>query len=139
MKKIATAVMVLFVGMTFAQEPGKTKERKTPEERAQHKTDKMEEHLGLTADQKEMIYDINLEAAKKHVAKREMAKEERKAKHEEMKAEREKIEAAILDVLDDDQDAKFLQMKEERKAKHEERKAKKKACRKECSKNKTEE
>ncbi len=131
MKIIATVAMVLFVGMTFAQEPTKTKERKTAEERAQHKTDKLEEHLGLDAAQKEKIYAINLEAAKQRDAKREMMKEDRKAKREEFKAEHAKIEAAIKEVLTDEQDAKYDQLKEERKAKHMEKKKARKEQRKE--------
>ena len=55
------AALLFSVSSTFSQQDnGEKKQRKTPEERAQKRADKMKEKLSLTDDQHKQVYDIML-------------------------------------------------------------------------------
>ena len=100
-----TMVFIICLGVipTFGQDnpplgkcPAERKEMKdmTPEERAEERTKRMTEELGLTEDQAKEIYKINLEHAKKMdelMAERKQLHDKFKAEHEEMKASVDKV------------------------------------------------
>jgi len=74
MKRVIIALLLLagINSVVFAQEQEQSsapqmsmRQMKTPEQRAQMLTNRMEKQLNLTADQKKSVYDINLVAAQK--------------------------------------------------------------------------
>lgn len=93
MRKILFLAIVLLIGTSFiatAQSRRGKELKKTPEEAAQKKTDKMVEVMGLSATMKDKVYDINLKAAKDlHAVKDEI--KEKYPKKETRKANKEKI------------------------------------------------
>ncbi|MBS1688044.1 MAG: hypothetical protein JSS96_04920 [Bacteroidetes bacterium] len=113
MKRIMIAV--LLIGsvnvIAFAQDQEQTpspqmsaRQMKSPEQRAQMLTNKMEKELNLTSDQKKTVYDINLSAAQKMTDA--MQNRDRGA----MKNIKEERDAAMEKVLDAGQLQKYQQM-----------------------------
>jgi periplasmic protein CpxP/Spy len=89
---------VLVSAVVRAQDKG---DKKTAEERAKAKTERMAEELSLTGDQKSKVLALNIEAAKKHEEIKgnaslsdEQKKEQLQASHKEMKA---KVDALLTD------------------------------------------
>ncbi|HMT11051.1 MAG TPA: hypothetical protein PKA39_05455 [Ignavibacteria bacterium] len=97
---------------------GQEKFKKTPEERAQHKTDKMTKHLSLTDDQQKQVYDILYNQATQMDALRgnqEMTKEARK---EQKKAIWSDTDSKLSGVFNTEQIEKWNKFKEKKKQKH---------------------
>lgn len=91
MKKIIVAVVMtaLFTLPAIAQQQ---KAHHTPEEKATKMTEKMAENLDLTDDQKEAVYNANLEMAR--------------TMEEDRKAARKSREAQLKEILSEEQYAK---------------------------------
>lgn len=105
---------------------GQEKFKKTPEERAQHKTDKMTKHLSLTDDQQKQVYDILYSQATQVDALRgnqEMTKEARK---EQMKSIWKDTDSKLSGVFNTEQIEKWNKFKENKKQKHMQKKNRKK-------------
>ncbi|MBN3581423.1 DUF4890 domain-containing protein [Algoriphagus aestuarii] len=119
MKNLTIAMLlVLLTGITAMAQDTKTKERPTPEERAQKQTEMMAKQLELSEDQKAQILAINLENAKKREGEMEARKAEMDARREEMKALREEMKSqdeAIKEVLTEEQRAKWEEIKQSQK------------------------
>jgi protein CpxP len=115
---IAAIFTMTYVG-AFAQrgqdsrKGGQQKEMQTPEQRAEKMTTKMTEELGLSEDQKQKIYQINLENAQKRQAQREVMQEEQKAKRAAMQAQNKVQNEQIEAVLTPDQKTKWEEVKKE--------------------------
>jgi Spy/CpxP family protein refolding chaperone len=92
---------------------GQQKESMTPEQRAEKITTKMTEELGLSEDQKQKIYQVNLENAKKRDANRATMEEERKAKRTEMQAQNQAQNEQIEAILTPEQKTKWEEVKKE--------------------------
>lgn len=108
-------LLVLMASATAFAQDVKTKERPTPEQRAQKQTEMMAKQLELSEAQQTEILAINLENAKKREAEMEARKAEMDARREEMKARREEMKAqeeAIKQVLTEEQRAKWEELKE---------------------------
>ena len=86
---------------------------KTPEERAKHQTEKMKTELGLTADQEQKVYNINLGIDQKNegVKTSTMTEEE---KRKGLKYNNEARETMLKEVLTADQFTKFQALKQEK-------------------------
>jgi hypothetical protein len=98
----------------------KPKGPKPAEERARKYTDKLTEKLGLSADQKNQVYDINLAAAKQVDglrANNQPGKVDRPENVQKRKAIEEERDSKIVALLSDEQKTKYNQYKEEKKAK----------------------
>jgi Spy/CpxP family protein refolding chaperone len=109
MKKLTIAMLLVFMtGITAFAQNTKTKERPTPEERAQKQTEMMAKQLELTEAQKIEILAINMENAKKREVEMEARKAEMEARRVEMKAQDE----AIKQVLTEEQRTKWVELKE---------------------------
>lgn len=109
MKKLMfAAVMIMGLStMALAQtKEGNNRVKRTPEERAQMQTDKMEKKLSLSAEQKGRIYAINLERAKQ-------MDENRAERRSAMK----KNDASIEAVLNADQKKAYADWKAEKREK----------------------
>ena len=105
---------------------GQEKFKKTPEERAQHKTDKITKHLSLTDDQQKQVYDILYNQATQMDALRgnqEMTKEARK---EQKKAIWSDTDSKLSGVFNTEQIEKWNKFKEKKKQKHMNKKSSKK-------------
>lgn len=111
---IAALFTMTFAG-AFAQrgQGSQQKEPMTPEQRAEKMTMKMTEELGLSEDQKQKIYQINLENAEKRQVQREAMEEERKAKREEMQAQTKAQNEQIVAILTPEQKTKWEEVKKE--------------------------
>ncbi|MDX2301950.1 MAG: DUF4890 domain-containing protein [Microscillaceae bacterium] len=104
-------IFTAFTSLIFAQE----RTPKTPEERAEIITGKMEEKLGLSADQKTQIYQINLESAQKTDELRSQVKNQEIGREEfmaEMKTLEQDRDAKIEALLTEAQKPKYEEMKE---------------------------
>ncbi|NBR15418.1 MAG: hypothetical protein EBU01_12715, partial [Crocinitomicaceae bacterium] len=86
---------------------------KTPEERAKHQTEKMKNELGLTADQEQKVYTINLGIDQKNegVKTSTMTEEEKK---KSLKYNNQARETMLKEVLTADQFTKFQALKKEK-------------------------
>lgn len=126
MKKIGL-VIALFAGVTFGntllaqdvcKKDRKEMEKKTPEERAAHKTAKMTKELSLTEEQVAQVEDINLDLA----VQMEALHKEIKALREKGKLLREEHKKELKTVLTDEQELILEQKMEEKRKKREEHK-----------------
>jgi protein CpxP len=118
MKKLMFTTLLFFtIGtMAFAQQKADHKKKhKTPEEKAQHLTDKLDKQLTLTPDQKSKIYTISLDGIKE--AKSTHVKGE-KADPSVKKAEMEKTDSQISAVLNSKQRKAYQEWKVEQIKKH---------------------
>lgn len=130
MKKLLFIVAFAVLGFTasYAQRPEKTERiqktervKLSAEERAEKSATALETKLGLSADQKAKIKQLELDRIKKHDGARKKDEATMKAKFEErkaaMKAHQDKIDA----VLTADQKTKLAASREEMKEKMKER------------------
>lgn len=129
MKKLLmiAALFTLTIAGAFAQrgqggsKEGQPKESLTPEQRADKMTNRMTEELGLSEDQKQKIYKINLDNAQKREAQRAAMEEDRKAKRAEMQAQNQVQNEQIEAVLTPDQKTKWQEVKKENRKEIQER------------------
>lgn len=118
---ILLAAILLSISNTYSQQDnGEKKQRKTPEERAQKRADKMKEKLSLTEDQHKQVYDIMLSQANEMKTVWESTKndQDKTARKEKMKAIRESGKIQINSVLNADQQKLWETHKKEMKEKH---------------------
>lgn len=117
MKKLMMSLgfAALIAGSAAAQAP----ERKvrTPEERAQHQTDRMTKDLGLSAEQTEKVKAINLKYADQVDDMRGEAKDQKDAQREAMKGMRDQRNADLKAVLTPEQYDKMVKEQEAMQAK----------------------
>ena len=117
MRTIILSLCLLTVSVfSFGQE--KTKQRKTPEQRAEMMTNRLDEEVKLTPEQREKIYGINLRSAEK-VAKirkdTEMTDEQR---HEKLKKHRMDVKKQVMAELTDEQRKTLKEKHKEMKETH---------------------
>lgn len=107
------------------------RERRSPEERAALRTEKMSKELGLSKSQAKKLHALNLKQAKereemraqyKNANKRGKSQQrEMQASREEMKASREKWNAELKEILTKKQYAKYQEQHQEMRAQSKER------------------
>ncbi|GAA4370236.1 hypothetical protein GCM10023185_44600 [Hymenobacter saemangeumensis] len=122
---LLAALAFATAGTTFAQSsnaaaPAKMKvkekkDKKTPEQKADHRAAKMAKELGLSPDQEARIEQILLARQQEMKALKEKTAGNGRAAHTEKKALRERYDAKFKDVLTAEQYAKFLQLRDEHK------------------------
>lgn len=112
---------------SMAQEDKSEKKEKreqlSPEEKADKRTDKLSEIVGLDSEQEDKISAINLD----HIMKMDKIKAEQKALKARAKEQREMTLKSIEAVLSPEQNEKFSQKRQEHKKKREE-KRKERCC-----------
>ena len=134
MKRVAFLTLVTFIisGSAFAQEDNKREplgmdhkemEKLSPEEKAEKRTAKMKEGLGLSDEQAAKIEQINLDFA----TEMDKIHEQMKALKDKAHEMREKTKGEIESVLTDEQKEKFEKKVEEHK-KEREQKRKERCC-----------
>ena len=116
------AAVLFSSGNVYSQQTGDgtKKQRKTPEERAQKRADKMKEKLSLTDDQHKQVYSILLSQANEMKSVWETTKndQDKTARKEKMKAIWESANTQITSVLDANQQQLWEAHKKEMKEKH---------------------
>jgi protein CpxP len=121
MKQIVVIVMLGFLGIAFAQDGPEMhrdkKEKLSPEEKANKRTEKMTKVLDLSVDQQEKIKKINLD----HASAMESIREEGKKLKEKAKKQKESTKESIEAILTAEQLELMKQKEEERRQKREER------------------
>ncbi|MBE2217446.1 MAG: hypothetical protein IAE90_04530 [Ignavibacteria bacterium] len=105
---------------------GQEKFKKTPEERAQHKTEKMTKHLSLTDDQQKQVYDILYSQATQMSALKENKDLTKDSRREQMKSLRSDTDSKLTGVFNAEQIDKWNKFKENKKQKHMQKKKNKK-------------
>lgn len=110
----------LMTGMgAFAQRP--QREMPSPEKRAEMMTERMAKQLDLSETQKQQVYAIHLEYAKKRQAEMEARRESMENRREAMQAEIKQQETRINGVLSKEQQEKWESMRMENREKMKER------------------
>ncbi|MDR2039617.1 MAG: hypothetical protein LBQ60_16990 [Bacteroidales bacterium] len=126
MKKFLAIATLLVVTLTFAtaqERRGGGRNMGTPEERAKAQTDRLNELVKLTDDQKTKIQAFELEQAKKMSTVMQENREDREAmrtKMQEMDKERDK---KYKEILTADQYKKYTEDKAKREKERQERQA----------------
>ncbi len=125
MKKIilSLAAMVMAVG-AFAHDSAKI--RKSPQEMANKKADKLKTELGLTDEQRGKVYTAVYDKISKMQAIKEKYKDnkDKKAKHAEMKTVQDNFDSSMKTILTTDQYTKWQTIREKQKEKHKDKKGK---------------
>jgi len=125
MKKLlmVAAIFAMTFAGVFAQKGqggprgGQQKESMTPVQRAERITIKMTEELGLSKDQKQKIYQINLENAEKRQAQRDAMQEEQKSKRTEMQAQNKARNERMEAILTSEQKTRWDEVKKDNRDK----------------------
>ncbi len=115
------AALLFSVSNTYSQQDNsEKKQRKTSEERAQKRADKMKEKLSLTDDQHKQVYEILLTQGNEMKSVWESSKndQDKTARKEKMKAIRESGKTQINSVLNANQQQLWETHKKEKKEKH---------------------
>lgn len=122
MKKwmISTVVALMAMTSVSAQERVERSD-KSPQERAQEQTLRMEKELGLDAAQTERVAAINLQYAEKGAALKAAQKAQREAARQEMKELMTARQSELEAVLNEEQMAKLVAHQEQMKAQMKER------------------
>ena len=119
-KIITFAILILNIalssGIAFSQQNEKVK--KTPEEFAQKRAERMKESLSLTEVQYKQVYDMFLSKAQERKSNKEKYKDLDKTARKELKKQnREKFQSQLNEILNTDQIAKLNEMKSKHKGK----------------------
>ena len=119
-KIITFAILILnialFSGIAFSQQNEKVK--KTPEEFAQKRAERMKESLSLTEVQYKQVYDMFLSKAQERKSNKEKYKDLDKTARKELKKQnREKFQSQLNEILNTDLIAKLNEMKSKHKGK----------------------
>jgi protein CpxP len=115
---LAAAAFVVSANTIFSQD---FKFKKTPEERAQHRADKMQKNLSLTDDQYKQVYSALLSQAQQ-MKDLKSTDGDKTTRREKMKTIWQSTDATISGILNSEQQTKYQQMKEKRKEKHKQKK-----------------
>lgn len=117
MKKILLTLAIAVAGFTATYAQDAVKAKMTPEQKAEKSTAKLQKELSLTTDQKQKIYAIELDKAKKSEAwhaKSKDARKEMKTQHDALKKE---TDAKLDKVLNAEQKKKLDVIQSEKKDK----------------------
>jgi Spy/CpxP family protein refolding chaperone len=131
-KMTKTKALILFVSMfvTFSAANIFSQQdmRKSPEERAQKRADKMKENLLLSDQQHKQVYDILLNHIKEADIIRNSAEvnEDKKVKKEKLKSLRESTHSQLNAILTPEQQQKLDEFIKKMKEKHKTKKNKEK-------------
>lgn len=122
-KIITIAILImniaLFSGVAFSQQNDKVK--KTPEEFAQKRADRMKESLSLSDEQYRQVYDMFLSKAQERKSNKEKYKDlDKNARKELKKQNREKFQSQLQEILNKEQIEKLKEIK----SKHRDKKGK---------------
>lgn len=113
---IVTMCLVIASHLSFGQE----KSKKTPEERAEAATKRLEKDLTLTQVQRDKIYSLNLRTVQKNQEIRKKTDLTEEQKKEQLKNNNQNRRKLIMAELTDEQRKILKEKKKEKKEKKEE-------------------
>ena len=116
MRSILLALTLVIGTATMAQDADDNNDKRTPEERAKHRTEVMTKDLDLTPDQVTKVSDINLRFARENAEAKKLTDE--KARKERSRGLKEKRDEELKAVLTADQYTKLMQQREDKKDDH---------------------
>jgi periplasmic protein CpxP/Spy len=104
---------------SFAQQQNQ-KQMKTPEERAEHQSQRLTKELSLSADQTTKVKAVLLQKEQQEevIKNKYVNATDKKAEHTEMKTLREQKEAELKQIFTPDQFTKYEAMKKQNKENH---------------------
>ena len=115
------ALFVFFASINIFSQGEDVKQKKTPEERAENISVKMQKNLELTDEQKQSVCNALLETFKQRETDIELYKDDKEARRNAAKTRFETLDAKFKDILSQEQYQKFethkQKMKEKRKEK----------------------
>lgn len=115
------STLALAAGMSLmAQDADMDNDKKTPEERAKHRTEVMTKELGLSAEQIAKVNTINLNFARTTADVK--AIQDESARKGRMEAVRNKRDADLQGVLTPEQFAKMKELRDKKKDEHKDKK-----------------
>lgn len=120
MKKTILMLAIASMSLAYAQQPAHHKKH-TPQERAEKLTEKMTQELGLSAETKAKVSEINYEKARKVEQLRNEAIADKERKKEARQKLKQEHETQLKAVLTPEQFEKWLKLREEMKQKHKEK------------------
>jgi len=112
MKKLLIITLMFSLGFGAFAQRGAQREMPSPEQRAERMTNRMAEQLELSDEQKQKIYQLNLENAQKRQAEWEARKSEMESKREAMQQQRKQQTDEIEAILSPEQKAKWAEIRE---------------------------
>lgn len=120
MKKVFLSALLLtgFAAAGFAQERGDRERRmeraqRNPEEMVQKRVDTLASRLNLSEEQKEQVYDLNLNRVKARQAWRDEYNDELRSRLQEYRKTREADEAKMKEILTEEQYAQYQELRKE--------------------------
>ena len=117
MKKILLTLALAVAGLTATYAQHGTKDKLTPEQKAEKSTVKLQKELSLTADQKQKVYAIELDKFKKSEEWHKKNKDARKAMKDQHEIVKNETDTKLNQVLTADQKKKLDAIKAEHKEK----------------------
>lgn len=112
MRHLIIAFFLLLGTLAHAQD-NDDNDKRTPEERAKHRTEEMTKDLGLSADQSAKVADINLRFAKASAEAKQLTDE--KARKERKRALKATRDNEYKGVLTAEQFTKLMQQRDQKK------------------------
>lgn len=107
LKLIVTLIIILFLSPGVFSQQQEIKPKKTPEERADNISQRMQKHLELNDEQKQSIHDALLDAFKQKEIDKELYKDDKTARKQAAKTRIEKLDTRFKEILTREQYKKF--------------------------------
>ena len=117
MKRLFLTLALAAFAFTASNAQSTSKDKMTPVQKAEKSTAKLQKELSLTADQKQKVYAIELDKAKKSEDWHKKSKNDRKAQKDQHNALKEASDAQLDKVLNADQKKKLAADRAEKKDK----------------------
>lgn len=115
------ALIIFFASINIFSQGEDVKQKKTPEERAENISAKMQKNLELTDEQKQSVHNALLETFKQRETDIELYKDDKEARRNAAKTRFEKLDTKFKEIFSQEQYKKYethkQKMKEKRKEK----------------------
>jgi len=115
------ALFVFFASINILSQGNDVKQKKTPEERAEIISAKMQKKLELSDVQKQSVHDALLATFKQGETDRELYKDDKEARRNAAKTRFEKLDTKFKEILSQEQYKKFETHKQKIKEKRKEK------------------
>ncbi len=107
LKTTIALIIILFLSPEVFSQQQEVKPKKTPEERADNISQRMQKHLELNDEQKQSVHDALLDAFKQKEIDKELYKNDKAARKQAAKTRFEKLDSRFKEILTTEQYKKF--------------------------------
>lgn len=107
LKSIIALLIILFISPGVFSQHQNVKPKKTPEERADNISQRMQKHLELNDEQKQSIHNALLDAFKQKEIDKELYKNDKTARKQAAKTRFELLDSRFKEILTTEQYEKF--------------------------------